>query len=132
MSFVQSLNGFVDSMPKQLPVKIGQSFIASVALGGFFGATAKVAILAGSIAATATLVEAVARPIIDSVFPENQGIALASTVLISITSAFGLANAASSVTGLTYRVSAPLFSLIGMLCLNQDPRENNLAMAFVL
>jgi len=136
MSLVQTLTAYTNTMPDQLPVKMGQSFLASAALSTFFASSAALVVFTGTLAATVTLIEAVARPIIRATFPENQFIGFACSLLVAYGSGLSLASRAAPLFGLTYKVVYPILCGLGWAALNSgngsDFYEQNRAMAVVL
>ncbi len=125
-------NNYADSFPQQVPVKAAQGFVATAAIHLFLGGVAKVALLGGAIAATATLIEAVTRPIIRAIFPEHRFIGNMIQIVVPQIAAVGLATAIAPWIGITYKITNHLVPLVAWLMLNQDYYERNVGMATVL
>jgi hypothetical protein len=65
---------YVREFPAYVPLKMAQGGIATTALHLLASCEPHVALLWGAMAATATLIEAVTRPIIKSLFSENESL----------------------------------------------------------
>ncbi|NGX41622.1 MAG: hypothetical protein KR126chlam4_01465 [Candidatus Anoxychlamydiales bacterium] len=122
---------YVNKFPTKLPIKAAQSFVATGVISLISGCSAVVALLAGSIAILASTIEALTRPIIKSIFPENRLIGLSIQICITQMMALGLIGVAAPWLGVTYKISALLLPLIVWIALNNDFYEKNTAQAVV-
>jgi hypothetical protein len=123
-----------------MPIKAAQSFVASAAINLFLHSSPATAILGGAIAATASLIEAVTRPIIRTIFPksDSQGqtpklplLAQVTQLLVPSMVARGIASAFAPWIGLTYTTSTIFFTAITWWALNDDVFNKNEGVAFV-
>jgi hypothetical protein len=77
-----TLCAYMDDFPENLPRATAQAFIATTIIGACLGATIPNAALLGAVAATATLLDAVCRPIFRAIFaPETKATELAAKFL---------------------------------------------------
>lgn len=113
-----SISAYYSQLPSQMPQKIGQSFLGSVALSTFCGATPPLALAAGGVAALATLVEAVARPHIQQIFEGNNVFSRACSIGIVFFTRDCVALATQGLVGVTYYASSNLLSFIMWFGLN--------------
>lgn len=126
-------NSYIRNFPDEVPIKAAQSFVVTAVINLIVGQTAKMAVLGGTIAMTATLIEAITRPIIRGIFPDNDFIAKSIQICVPAIAALGLATALAPTIGLTYKVSSFLLSLLAWLTLNNNRfYERNVAMVEVL
>ncbi len=125
-------NHYIRNFPTNVPVKAAQGFIATAAICLLAGGAANMALLGGAIAVTATLIEAVARPIILAVFQDAPFIGAAIQIFIPEMLALGLAASAAPLIGLSYKMTSPLLSVLAWLTLNQDVFQGNVGMVHVL
>ena len=129
----QIQNRYVQDLPDQIMFKTAQGFVATAGISLIYGAAANTALTLGAIAATATLIEAVSRPIIRSLFANT---ALVTFFQISLPkmAAFALARSIAPWTSAQV-ASRSLSSLITWVMINYgatNPFTNNIAMAEVL
>jgi hypothetical protein len=131
-----SLNTFQDSyarsFPAEVPMKAAQGFIVTAAISLIAGNAANFALLGGAIAATATLIEAIARPFIQAVFPDNPLIGSAISIVVPNMIALGLAASLVPWIGISYKVTSSVLSLLAWLVLNQQFYHRNVGMVNVL
>lgn len=120
---------YVQNFPTEVPTKATQSFIVTTGISLFAGSASNVALLGGALAATSTLIEAVTRPIIKAVFPENTKIAeiiqivMPKMIVLSLAVRFGV----------TYQVTSfVLIRIITWIALNRTFYERNVGMVEVL
>lgn len=129
---IAGINGLRGIFPDKVPLKAAQGFIVTAVINTVFGSSAKVALLGGAIAATATIIEAITRPIIDGLFYKNGRIRLIIQIVVPPAIALGLAASIASWLGVAYKMNSGLIPIIGWLALNSSGLEKNEAMAVVL
>ncbi|MBS0620131.1 MAG: hypothetical protein JSS61_01555 [Verrucomicrobia bacterium] len=125
-------NSYVQKFPDAVPTKTAQSFILTVVINLAIGATAHMALVGGALASTATLIEAVTRPIIREIFPENPQVAEFIQIVMPYMIVIGLATTIAPWVGVAYKTSSVLLPVIGMLVLNNSFYARNVGRAFVL
>lgn len=130
LSSIQS--NYIKNFPAEVPIKAAQGFIVSVAINLVAGAASNMALVAGAIAATATIIEAVTRPIIKAIFPENPKVATVIQVTMSKTIALGLAASVAPWLGVAYKTTSVFIPIIAWLVLNDRFYERNVGMVEVL
>lgn len=122
----------MDDFPTEVPTKAAQGFIATATISLFTGCAGNVALLGGAIAATATIIEAVTRPIIRAIFSENPRIAKFIQICTPKMMALGLAASIAPWIGVSYRMTSILLPLIAWVTLNERFYERNVGMVEVL
>lgn len=119
--------------PKEVPIKAAQSFIITAALNLVVAeSSVKVTLLGGALAVTSTLIEAVTRPIIKAVFPQNQFIGVCIQVSVSKVIVLGLAIAIAPWIGVTYKISTAILPFIAFIALNEEFYKRNVGMVEIL
>lgn len=132
MSVHALANRYINDLPEQVPVKAAQGFVATAAIHVLMGGVAKVALLGGAIVATATLIEAVTRPIIRAIFPEHPFIGRIIQISVPKIAALGIAIAIAPWIGIAYKTTNFLLPLLAWLTLNNNFYERNVGMVEVL
>jgi hypothetical protein len=128
-------NFYIENFPTELPIKIAQGFIVTAAIGLVAGCASNVVLLRGAVAVTATIIEAVTRPIIRAIFPQNPFIATGIQVFIPEMIALSLTASVAPWIGVGCRIGEHVLSLpsiIAWFALNHRCYERNVAMAAVL
>lgn len=125
-------NSYIENFPTEVPVKAAQGFIMTATIGLIAGCAGSMALLGGVIAATATIIEAITRPIIRAIFPENPFIATFIQMSIPTAIALSLADAAAPWIGMSYKMTSFLLPLIAYIALNQQFYERNVGLVEVL
>ncbi len=125
-------NYYVRNFPTEVPMKAAQGFIATAVVNLMVGSAANVALIGGALAVTATLIEAVTRPIIRAVFPQNPLIARIIQIIVPQALAFGLGVAAAPWIGLSYKLSSSIIGFIAWLVLNDGWYNRNVGLVHVL
>ena len=123
---------YIQHLPSEMPTKAAQGFIVTAAISLLAGCSANVALLGGAIAASATIIEAVTRPIIRAIFPNHSTIASCIQVYIPNTIALGVASALTPWIGVSYKMTSALLSIFAWITLNDRFYERNVAMAGIL
>lgn len=124
-------NQYMQNFPSQVPTKAAQGFIVTTVINLVKGATGSMALLGGAIAVTATLIEAVTRPIITAVFPKHPTIARCIQIITSTMIALGLAASLAPWIGVVYKTTSIVMPLLAMLLLNDGFYEKNEALVQV-
>jgi hypothetical protein len=132
MTISAILNDYRAQLPMQIPRKAAQGFVATVVLQLAVGSTLPLACVGGMIAVTATLVEALARPIIRALFDENPFIVQCMQVTISSGAAFACMHTFAPKFAASYKAVSFWLSFLAWIPLNQDFIGRNVAMAEVL
>lgn len=125
-------NYYMDNFPTEVPKKAAQGFIVTAAINLCSGFSTHVALLGGAIAATATIIEAVTRPIIRSVFRGNRFVAKFIQLAVPQAIALGLATSVVPWIGVSYKMSSYLLPLIAWISLNDRFYESNVGIVAVL
>lgn len=125
-------NNYVQKFPAEVPTKAAQGFIATAVINILAGSASNVALVGGAIAATATIIEAVTRPIIKAVFPENPGIVKCIQIIMPKMMALSLAASTAPWLGVAYKMTSVLMPLIAWITLNDRFYERNVGMVEVL
>ncbi|HEY5234881.1 MAG TPA: hypothetical protein VIJ14_01785 [Rhabdochlamydiaceae bacterium] len=132
VSFNTFPDSYVRNIPAEVPLKAAQGFIVTAAISLIAGNAANIALLGGAIAATATLIEAIARPFIQAVFPDSPFIGMAISIFVPNMLALGLAASLAPWIGISYRVTSSFISILAWLALNQQFYQRNVGMVEVL
>lgn len=119
------------TFPTELPQKAAQSFLVTVGITLLGGAAMNVALLAGAMALSVSVIEAVTRPIIRAVFPENPFIAECFQIIVPTALVLNAALALAPMIGITYKITSIILPFIAWICLNERFYEKNIAMAQV-
>ncbi|MBX9744147.1 MAG: hypothetical protein K2X08_02925 [Chlamydiales bacterium] len=128
-----TIQNYTHQIPKDIAIKAAQGAIVTATISLFLGSTVPVALLGSSIAATATIIEALARPLIKNIFPDNQFIARCAQIIIPASAAFYLASSTAPWIGISYHTNFFMFPILGWIALNPDFSTNkNVAIAWVL
>lgn len=122
---------YKETFPTHLAQKASQGFIASTTLRLFLGTATDAALLGGAMAVTATIIEAITRPIIKAIFPENPVIGLWIQIIVPSTLVMSAALALAPTIGIVYKTASVIFSTLTWICLNSDFYEKNTAMVTV-
>lgn len=125
-------NSYMNSFPNQVPQKAAQSFVVTAAIGVISGATFQAALIAGSLAVTATLIEAITRPIIRSIFPENPQIATFIQIIIPKVVALSLATSIAPWMLTNDKTATIFLRFIAWVSLNLDFYQKNVGMVEIL
>jgi len=125
-------NNYIQNFPSEVPTKAAQGFIATAVINLLAGSASNVALIGGAFAVTATIIEAVARPIIKAVFPRNPGIVIIIQIVMPRMMALGLAASLAPWLGVAYKMSSILMSSLAWLALNNRFLERNVGMVEVL
>ena len=125
-------NYYRQNFPTEVPTKAAQGFLATAVMNLLVGSASNVALVGGAIAATATMIEAVTRPIIKAVFPENPGAAQLIPIVMSVVMALNLAASIAPWLGVAYKMTSGLMPLIARLALNNRFYERNVGIVTVL
>ena len=123
---------YVRNFPTNLPVKAAQGFIATAVISLIAGSAVNVALLGGAIAATATVIEAVTRPLIRAIFPNNETVGFVIQIIIPKMFALAIAGTVSPMLGVSYKVSNSLSAFIAWIALNAGSYSRNESLAEVL
>lgn len=115
--------------PSNVPLRALQGFVITTAIRLIFAVPLKKAAIIGALAAAATLVEAVTRPIMRSIFPNHAWIASSVQCIIPSVITLSAASAILPWVGLSYKVS--LLSCVLMLALNHATFQHNEGMVHI-
>lgn len=125
-------NNYVQNFPTLIPRKAAQGFIATAAIAIIVGGSFKIAMISGTLAATVTIIEAVTRPIIRSIFPEYPQFAKCIQIFFPKVIAFSLLQAVAPWLIVSYTVESIIVSLAGWYFFNYDFYENNVGMMTII
>lgn len=125
-------NNYMQSFPTEVPTKTAQGFIITATINLLNGYNCSVALVGGAIAAIATIIEAVTRPIIRAIFSENPNIAKFIQIVIPKMMALGLAALVAPWIGVSYKMTSVLLPIIAWITLNEGFYERNVGMVEVL
>lgn len=125
-------NNYTQNFPAEVPIKAAQGFIVTATINLLNGYNCNVALVGGTVAAIATIIEAVTRPIIRAIFPENPNIAKFIQIVIPKMMALGLAAAVAPWVGISYKMTSILLPVIAWLTLNERFYERNVGMVEIL
>ena len=123
---------YVNDFPTEVPAKAAQGFIVTAAISLIAGRAANVSFIGGAIAATASVIEALTRPVIRGIFPDNPFIAKSIQICIPKLVALGLAGSLAPWIGLTYKITSVLIPLLAWIALNDRFYERNVGMVEIL
>ena len=118
--------------PTEVPTKAAQGFIVTATINLIAGHACPVILLGGTLAATATIIEAITRPIIHTLFPDNPGIATYIQSLVPAIMVLSVATSAAPWIGISYQVTSILISFIAWFSLNEDFYKNKVGMVSIL
>lgn len=124
-------NKYVRLFPSELPMKAAQGFLATMAISLIMGSALNVALFMGAVAVTATLIEAITRPIVRTAFPDNPNIAAGTQIIIPRLLTISLGMQAASWLGTTFRMNGVLLPLLSWFALNEGFYKDNVAVAQV-
>ena len=125
-------NNYIRNFPAEVPIKAAQGFIVTAAINLIAGRAGNVALFGGAIAATSTMIEAVTRPIIRSIFQDHRTIAIFIQIFFPKMIALGLAASIAPWIGVSYKMNSFLLPLIAWIALNHDFFNRNVGMAEML
>lgn len=128
LNFNTIKNNYIQSFPDEVPVKAAQGFIATATISLFVGCASNVALVGGALAVISTLIEAVTRPIIRAIFPENPFIAKVIQIIVPRIIALSLGTAVAPWIGVSYTITSTLLPLIAWVALNDRFYERNVGM----
>lgn len=123
---------YVDRFPNEVPIKMAQSFLVTATICLVSGGVANVALLGGAIAATATVIEALTRPIIKSVFSRTPIIARCIQVVIPQLMALRFSVLLTPLIGVSYKATSFALPFIAWIILNEGYYETNTGMAVII
>ncbi|PIS01964.1 MAG: hypothetical protein COT85_07420 [Chlamydiae bacterium CG10_big_fil_rev_8_21_14_0_10_42_34] len=123
---------YIDQFPADLPRKSAQAFVATATIGLIYGTAINVSMFGGAVAALATVIETITRPIIGPVFYDSPIAQEVIQTFIPWFIATQLGEMTAPMLGLSFKVSLSILSVIGWNLLNASPFENKKALAFVL
>ena len=127
-----AIENYVDRMPTQIWMKSAQGLAVTVSISLIAGSSISAALVAGALAVAATLVEAIARPLIKSIFPDNPFIGRTISVFTANGLVLGAAKSIFSFSEIGFNpASYILVKLIAWLSLNQNFYTDNVAIAEV-
>ena len=133
MSLNAIQKSYIRNFPTQVPMKAAQGFVVTLVINLIANNhPSNVALLGGAIAATATVIEALTRPIIKAIFPEHPLITRLIQVITPKVIALSLAASVAPWIGVSYTTTSFVLPLIAWIILNEGFYENNVAMAEVL
>ena len=124
--------GYVNDFPAEVPTKAAQGFVVTAAVSLISGRAADVSFLGGAIAATASVIEALTRPIVRGIFPDNPFIAKSIQICVPKLVALGLAASLAPWIGVTYKMTNVLIPLVAWVALNDSFYERNVGMVEIL
>jgi hypothetical protein len=113
-------NKYINKIPTELPNKAVQSFVVTGVICLISGTSAVVALLGGSIALLASTIEALTRPIIKSIFPNNHFIGYAIQIIFPPMAALGLVSLAAPGIGFSYKITGILLPVLAWISLNNS------------
>jgi hypothetical protein len=137
MAIINTLKNIQHDMyhhfPKKVPLKALQGFLLTTGVNLCIGSSYRITLVEGSVAVLATLIEAVTRPLIRRIFPENPVVAKVFQNMSSVLGATGLANAVSPWTQVTITPMMALFPIwITLFAFNKHAFEKNEAMTYII
>ncbi len=135
LSFSTVVCEYLGTCPEKIPIKAAQGFLLTGILRLLTGATKGVALLTGTVAAIATLVEAVTRPIIQTIFANYPNITWLFQMTASLLVAVSLTAYVAPWAGITYaidEIAFPFLSGVIMGFLNQGSISQKNAMVIVI
>ena len=102
------INEIKNGIPREIPTRAAQSALLTAGLRLFaVSSTPKIALIGGCVAATATIVEAIARPVLASILPRDSYVRTA--IQFALTVACGTHLAKELVN---YRISSLAFTIL--------------------
>lgn len=123
---------YMQNFPTEVPTKAAQGFIVTAILNILAGRAGSIALLGGTLAAASTVIEAITRPVIKGIFPENPLIAQCIQIFSQKLFVVSVATALTPVLGVTYRATSFVLPIIAWAFLNCQYYEKNIAIAEVL
>lgn len=123
---------YVQNLPKEVHVKAAQGFTVTAVLSLLAGASTNVALLRGGLAVAATLIEALTRPIIKLIFPDNPFIAACIQVILPNIIVVSLAVSMAPSAFIVYTTTTLILNFVAWIALNNRFYEKNVGMAAVL
>jgi|GEM_PF-2164380 len=124
-------NNYVKNFPQNTPLKAAQGFIVTSLIHLTAGVAGKAAFLGGAVSATATLIEAVTRPIIETIFPKDSIITTCVQLVLAVTLTTTLATAMVPWVGVAHKMTSSSIPILAFIVLNSNAHENE-ALAIVL
>lgn len=126
------LDRYVDDFPKLVPLKMAQSFVAASAVHLLLGASVNVTLIGGAVAALATAVEAIARPVFKTIFPDHSWMASNVSILAAYSIAVFTANAVAPWLRTADAIGVFGMALLGAILFNNEYFEKNGGNAVIL
>lgn len=125
-------NNFSQNFPNEVPRKAAQGSIVSATIQLISGSATNMVLFAGILSVTATLIEAITRPIIQDIFPANQWIAQFVLIILPSVLVFKLAFAvAPAFVATYYATSCFALNFFAWCALNDNSYEKNVGLAFI-
>lgn len=125
-------NNYIRDLPSEVPAKAAQGFIATATIKLIAGASGKIALAGGAIAVIATMIEALTRPIIRAIFPNQSLITQAIQIVVPKMMALGLVSTFAPWAALSCEVHSFGLSVIAWLALNNGFYQRNVGMAQIV
>lgn len=133
MSAISSfLDRYVDDFPKLVPLKMAQSFVAASAVHLLLGASVHVTLIGGAVATLATAVEAIARPVFKTIFPDHSWVASNVSILTAYSIAVFTASAVAPWLRTADAIGVFGLAMIGAFLFNNEYFEKNEGFMFIL
>lgn len=123
---------YTETFPDFVPLKAAQGFIVTTAISLLAGSAGSVALVGGAIAAAASFIEAITRPIIRDLFRDHQFVAKLIQVCIPQILALGIAASLVPWLAISYKTTSVLLPIIAWISLNEGFYEKNVGVAVVL
>lgn len=123
---------YTEEFPHAVHFKAVQGATTTVAINLIVGRALNVALIGGVLAIISSLVEAVTRPIITTIFKDHPVIVAVIQAVVAQMITLGLATAVASWVGVAYTVNSFFHSLLFFLTLNKNYIKHNIGVAFVL
>lgn len=111
---------YVNNFPRDVPETAAKSFVITGAINLAAGSSINQTLFGGALAITATLIEALTRPIIMAIFPQNATLAKFVQIVVPLALTFGLAVAAGPLIGVSCKISSLILPLIVSIVLNNS------------
>lgn len=124
-------NKYIQNFPSEVPKKVIQGFIAATTIHLASGYARNVSLVKGAMAATATVIEAITRPILRAVFPQSPQMVSLIQVLMPKIIALSLATSLAPSIVIGYKVAdsveatAVILSIIAWFILNDGFEGGN-------
>jgi len=129
---LNSLNALTQELPKQIPLKALQGAFVTAAIHMYSGSSRNMTLLGATLAASATLIDALITPFVKNLFGRNSVIGSCVKFAFFNAAIDGSLRAAGQYIGTPLKLSNIFLRIIALICLSSPTEDRrNIAQAYV-